>query len=81
MLTDPIKEVVHVSRHWDNPEIKVTLYREGISIEISVQDFCKAVVAEIPHPAMVFSREKLQANILGALEVVLNKVKESSNHI
>jgi hypothetical protein len=81
MFTDPIKEVLHISRHWNNPEIQVTLYREGIAIEVSLEDFCKAVVAEIPNPAWVFSREKLQANVLAALSTVLNKVKESSNHI
>ena len=75
------KEIVHISRHWSNPEIKVAIHKDGIAIDISLEDFCKAVVAEIPHPSLTMTREKLQANILTSLDTVLNKAKESSLYI
>lgn len=81
MTNPPLKEVVHISRHWDNPEIRVALHREGIVIEVGLEEFCRAVVAEIPHPAMTMTRAKLEANVLAALEVVLGKVKEASAHV
>lgn len=81
MTTPPLKEIVHISRHWDSPEIKVAVHRDGIAIEVSLEDFCKAVVAEIPHPALTMSRAKLESNVLSALAVVLGKVKEASAHV
>ncbi len=81
MNTDPVKTLVHVSRHWDNPAINVRVYREGIEIEISLDDFCSAIVDEIGHPAFTFSREKLRASVLDAVDIVLDKVKQSSNYV
>jgi hypothetical protein len=75
-----MKESIVQSRHWDNPEIKVRIDQKGIEVEISLEDFCKAVVAEIPHPAFTFTRKSLETDILGALEIVLNKTKEATNH-
>ena len=81
MTNPPIKEILHISRHWHEPEIRVAIHKEGIAIEIGLEAFCKAVVAEIPHPALTMTRAKLEENVLGALETVLNKVKESSAYI
>ena len=81
MNADPVKQVVHISRYWNNPEIKVAVYLKGIAIEVSLEDFCKAVVAEVPNPAWTFTREKLQAKVILALETVIGKVKEASNHV
>jgi len=77
----PLKQIVHISRHWNSPEIQVSVYKEGIALEVSLEDFCKAVVAEIPAPLMTFKRATLEAQVIAALEAVLSKVKEASAHV
>jgi hypothetical protein len=81
MNTPPLKEIVHISRYWSNPQIKVAVHLEGIALEITLEDFCKAVVAEMPHPATVMTRAKLESNVLTALQVALGKVKDASNYV
>ena len=76
-----LKEIVHISRHWDSPEIKVAMHREGIVVEISIEDFCKAIVADLSHPAWIFKRGTLEQKVLAAIQPVLSKVKEASVHI
>ena len=75
------KQIVHISRHWDNPTIAVRVNDRGIEIAISLENFCKAIVAEIKHPILIQTRSKMESQVLGVLESVLEKVKESSNYI
>jgi hypothetical protein len=75
------KHVLHISRHWDNPSIAVKVYSQGISLEISVEDFCRALAAEMPHPLTVLSRSKMESNLLSVVDAVLGKIKESSAHV
>lgn len=75
------KHVVHVSRHWEHPNIEVKVYVDGIAVEISLEDFCKALAAEVPHPIVTLTRGKLERDILAAMDVVLEKAKESTIHV
>ena len=75
------KTTLHISRHWHAPEIAITVYRDGIAIETSIEDFCKAIVAEISHPWKTVTRGGLEKNVLAVLEATLNKIKESSTHV
>jgi hypothetical protein len=77
----PQKVMVHVSRHWHNPEITVTVKETGIAVDISLDDLCRAIVADIPHPALTMTRSGLERNILASLEGVLNKAKESTIYV
>ena len=76
-----VKEMVVISRHWHSPEINVTVMRDGIGVSLSLEDLCKAIVAEIPHPSLTMTRAGLEKNILGTLEAVLNKAKEATIHV
>lgn len=76
-----LKETVHVSRYWDNPEIRVAIHREGIEIEISLQDFCTALAEEMGSPALMFKKETLAAKLMDSADVVLGRVKEASAHV
>lgn len=76
-----VKETIHISRHWDSPAILVAVHREGIAIDIKIEDFCKAIVAELSHPAWIFKRGTLEQKVLDAITPVLNKVKEASAHV
>ncbi len=77
----PAKSVIHISRHWDNPQIVVKLYVDGIAVEMSVEDFCKALVADSPHPLWALTRWQLEKNLLGTVQGVLEKAKESTIHV
>jgi hypothetical protein len=73
--------VVVISRYWDNPMITVVIDDEKIEVKMPVQDFLKAIVAEIPHPSATMTRSKLEAQVLKVLPVVLNKVKEATAQV
>lgn len=75
------KEVVLISRYWNNPNITVRVDSKKIEVEMSVQDFCKAIVAEIPHPSTTLTRSKLEKNVLSVVQTVLNKAKEATAQI
>lgn len=73
-----VKQDVVISRHWHNPTITVTILRDGIGVGMSLEDLCKAIVADMPHPALTMTRTGLEKNILSTLESVLNKAKEAT---
>lgn len=73
-----IRHVVHISRHWHEPAIKVSVHSEGIELECSLDDFLSGLVREIPHPIKVWTRESLERELLAGVEAVLSKIKESS---
>ena len=76
-----IKKTVVISRNWDNPKIEITITDAGISLEISLEDFCKAVVAEAKHPALTFTRQKLEDQIVGAIDLAVEKIKAASAQV
>jgi hypothetical protein len=77
---EPVTKLV-ISRYWNNPTITVCIDSEKIEVRMTVEDFCKAIVAEIPHPSKTMTRTKLEKNILGVLETVLNKAKEATAQV
>ena len=84
MLLNPetiVKEVVHISRHWHSPQIQITLHSDGIALEMSLEDFCKALAAELPHPLTTFTRKSLQNQVSEAIIPVLEKIKQASIHV
>lgn len=74
------RNIVVISRHWDKTEIDVRVESDSIALSISLEDFCRALASEINHPLYTLSRSGLVNSMLAALEVTLNKVKESSVH-
>jgi hypothetical protein len=73
-----LRETIHISRHWHNPEIRVAVHREGIEIEMSLEAFCVALATEIGSPKFMFKQETLRQKLMESAEVVLTKVKEAS---
>lgn len=72
------RAMVVISRHWHQPNVVVGIDQEKIRLELSLEDFCKAVAQEVPHPAKCFTRKGLEENMLAAMEIVLAKAKEAS---
>jgi hypothetical protein len=73
-----VKETLHITRHWHSPEIRVAVHREGIEIEMSLEDFCLALAAEVGNPRFMFTSDTLKNKLMVSVDIVLNKVKEAS---
>jgi len=66
-----MKETVVVSKHWKNPDIKVSINDEGLTMQVSLDDFCRALAAELgvdPEAAVK------------SCATVIEKIKEASVH-
>jgi len=72
---------VIISRHWDNPEITVHVDDEKIEVQMSIEDFCKSLVAEIPHPLLTLTRSQLEKNCLKTINTVVDKAKEATAYL
>lgn len=69
---------VIISRHWNNPEITVYVDSEKIEVQMSIENFCKAIVAEVSHPAFTLTRAELEKNVLKVVTTVLEKAKQAT---
>jgi hypothetical protein len=67
-----------ISRFWHNPTIEVYVDSQKIEVRMKVEDFLKAMISEIPHPSTTMTRIKLEKQMLGVLETVLNKAKKAT---
>ncbi len=72
------RSTVVISRYWDNPQILVHVSDQRIAIEVDLNDFLKALVMEMDHPALIVTRSQLADAILAATKQVLSKAKEAS---
>lgn len=76
-MEEPVTKLI-ISRYWNNPTITVSVDSKKIEVQMPIEDFCKAVVAEIRHPSLIQTRSGLEKQILNVLETVLNKAKEAT---
>jgi len=76
----PIKHTLRILRYWNDPEIKISINQNGIQLDIGIEDFCKAMAAEMKHPMTIFTRVTFEKEILLCLPGVLEKIKETSVH-
>jgi hypothetical protein len=67
-----------ISRFWHNPTIEVYVDAQKIEVRMAVEDFLKAMISEIPHPSTTMTRAKLEKQMLGVLDTVLNKAKKAT---
>lgn len=73
------KNTIVVSRHWDNPEISVKVYLEGIEVIMSLEDLCKSFAQEVSHPSLTMTRTKLEKNLLASIDTIVQKIKDATN--
>ena len=86
-MADIVKHRVVVSRHWHNPKITAALHleRKGlpggmIAVDMSVEDFVKAVVHELGTKRWAIKQDDFEFRLLACASMVLDKMKESSVH-
>jgi hypothetical protein len=75
------KQVVTISRQWDNPSILTTIDQNEISLKISLEDFITALKHEIGTVAYTFTRASLNEKIDNAVNLVLESIKEESSKV
>lgn len=71
---------VVISRHWNNPTISYSIAREGIEINMDIDEYLLAMVEEIGNPAilMVMTKNRLLQLLRDKSEVVCSKIKEAT---
>ena len=79
-MSQIMKQVVVISRHWHSPQISVTLTDEHIGIECPLDDFLKGLVEELNHPLKTMTKARLLEDIMSCKDIALNKIKQASTH-
>lgn len=72
------RSAVVISRHWDNPQITVTITNLSISLEMSLEDFINGLAEDISHPFPILTRNQLKKRLISAAEMVSEKAKEAT---
>lgn len=77
---DEIEErtAVVISRHWGNPEIRITVNQEKIELLTNINDFVDAVLTEIGSPVLLMTKKQLRRRANNAVLVAIEKIKEAS---
>ena len=73
-----MKTVVTISRYWTNPKITTSISREGITMQMDMDDFVAALKKEIGSVTMIFTQKGIESKIDTAVTSVLEKIKEES---
>lgn len=73
-----MKCVVTVSRKWDHPNIETTVSGDGIAIRMSLDDFLKALVAEVGTVAFTFRQVTFAAQLDAAAKIVVQGMKDET---
>lgn len=73
-----MKTVVTISRKWNNPQIKTTISKEGIELQISIEDFEVALLEEIGSVTFTLTKGQLKDKVNKAILNVLTGIKEES---
>ena len=72
------RSLVTVTREWHNPQINIHVTHLDIKLDITLDDFLKAIVEEAGNPTMLLTKAQLLARLEKAAEVVVDKVKQES---
>jgi hypothetical protein len=69
-----------ISRHWDNPQISYQIARDGIEINMELDEYLLALVEEIGNPAimLLLTKNRLLQLLRDKSQVVCEKVKEAT---
>ena len=73
-----MKNVLTISRYWNNPKILTTISFEGIALQMDLDDFIIAFKQEIGSIATTFTQKAFAAKIDNAVTIILKRVKEES---
>lgn len=72
------KEMITISRYWNNPQIKIVVTNESMTLSMPLDDFVDAVYQEIGSVRWIVRDATFEARMLQAVKNVIAKVKKES---
>lgn len=75
------KMAVVISRHWNNPEISITVNRDKIELVCSLESFVEALAQEMGSPMFSMSMKNQKDRAKQAMVTAVEKIKESSSKV
>lgn len=75
-----ISKVV-VSRKWGSPEITAFVSKEDVGASIRLEDFVKALAAEIGSPVLLVTKTGLEKALLAAHAAVVAEMKSATRFV
>ena len=66
---------VVISRHWDNPQITVSVNKDKIEVFSDIDDFITALLEELGSPTLILTRNQLKQKLRLATVKVIEKTK------
>jgi hypothetical protein len=72
------KMTVVISRHWESPNISITVNEEKIEVMCKLDDFVNALCDEIGSPSLMFSRKTLRRRAFASMVMAIEKIKQAT---
>lgn len=73
-----MKDMITISRKWNNPKIFITANFEGINLAMSMEDFVAAIKMEMPSIALTLTQKSFEDKLDAAVNRVIEGVKLES---
>ena len=77
-LKEAMKTKITISRTWNNPQIRITVTSEEMSLEMDMEDFKVALKQEIGSVTWTFKKQTFEKAMDEAIRRVISGVKEES---
>jgi hypothetical protein len=75
------KQVVTISRKWNNPEIMAFMDDVEVGAQVGLSDFVEAMVRVMGSPTMILTKKQLRERMFDSCHEVLEEVKRATNHL
>lgn len=69
---------VFVSRKWHEPKINVEITDKVIGITMSIEDYHKALIAEIGNPSLIVTKKALETKMNKACKIIVEEMKNQT---
>lgn len=76
------KHQLVISRHWNNPQISVTVNREKIEVIMSMEEFINCLITELNNEKIVLTTKgKMEKKLRDTAKQVVLKAQEATNQV
>lgn len=76
-----IKQMVVVSRKWNNPSIQMWVNDKEIGLAMTASEFLDSLVAEVGNPTLLVTKQMLRNALEQAANKVFDEMKSHSTKI
>lgn len=76
------KMQIVISRHWNNPQITITINRDKIELVMSLDKFIESLISELNNKNVIITtKNKMNKQITESAKKVILKAQESTNQV